>query len=182
MITEAFLVAALFGGSGMGLAISPAQVTGQPSSTAQFTYTDKGTTVESVRVQAVELKPVMVAGKRGWSPYGEADYATVSPERFTIRPGHKQVITVKMNATDGKLHNVAILSTADGNSTVAGGRISASVGARYIVSAPLPSSGLPIAPIAALAGLSVALIAAWALLRRRSRRNRPTENPYGFLP
>src|ERR1700744_1739164 len=152
MLTAAILTATLMGGSGMGLSISPAQVTGPEQSHSTFTYTDNGSTTESIRVQAVELKPVMVKGKAGWTTYGEADYATVTPERFTIKPGSKQPITVKMNAKDGKAHQVAILVTADGQSTATGGRISASVGARYVVqgpvSVPKPAGhGLPLLPI-----------------------------------
>lgn len=175
MISALMLTAALVGGHGMGLAISPAEVSGPANSHSQFTYTDNGSTVETITVSPVELRPVTVKGAKGWSPAGLARYASVSPSHFTIDPGQKRVIKVDMKANDGKAHNVAILATADGNSTTSGGRISASVGARYIVtgpvSAPAKPGHFPLWPVGgAVLVLCAALIAGLGIVLRRKAR------------
>lgn len=149
--------------------MSPTVVTGKQDSSAVFTYKNVGTTTEHITVQAVELKPVTVHGKHGWSPYGEAGYATATPRYDTLKPGQHEVITVKMNSTDGKAHHVAVMVTASGQSQASGGRISASVAARYDVQ-PSPPSTLPWVPIGAGIAVLMALLAVWAVILRKRRR------------
>ena len=130
MIGAAMLAIALATGPGMGLSISPAAVSGPQLSHGQFTFTDSGKTAEHIRVQAVKLQRVNAKdGQWGWVPAGIAGFVKLSPATFDLQPGHKQVIKVNVNSTDGYAHNVGIMAIAQ-TPAKTGATISASVTAQ----------------------------------------------------
>lgn len=201
MLGAAILITALVASPHTGLGISPAEVTGPANSYSSFTVTDTGTAPETVKIQAVELRPVKGGG---WSVYGAADHATVSVEEFHLVPRHSHTVKVTINYHDGYAHNIGIMAATVAPTVKNGASVSTSVIAQfrikgkhnpYATQVTIPrrvahsGAGFPVSLAAGLASLLVlciALIVTVAMWRRRRRTKvgkhsqSPTE-PYGFI-
>lgn len=162
------------------MSVQPAEVSGPSRSHATFTLTDTGSRALVVRVQGIELRPV--AGTKGWAPYGEYDHATVSPERFTLKPGQHRAVKVSVSSPDRYRHDIGVLAYAEPGKAASGAAIAAGVAARYVINqgAPMapgqkpvsqpqhPASGTPWGVPAGIgAAVLAALAASAAWLRRR---------------
>jgi hypothetical protein len=168
----------------LGIAVAPASVVapGNVSSSAQYTIYNPGNVKESVTMQVITMVPVANAPGK-YAPDSEYDHYSVNTPTFTLAPhAHKSVtVTIK---SDGYGHHLGVVAEATANQK-GFARVHAEVVSKYTVTGPtapnapkaenvptLHKSGTsPVVPIGALAGLSVALLAAWAWLRRRARRS-----------
>lgn len=185
MIGASLLLAAMIASPNLGTGISPAVVSGPAHSDSVFTITNAGNIREKIVIQVVEMRPVK--GHPGqWVPFGKYDHYRVSDEAMTLKPRQHRTVTVTITSPDKYQHQLAVFAESSIAGTPTGiARIHASVAARYVVNpdgkmapnAPkavnvprtAKPSGLPVVPIAALAGLCVALTAIGVWLRRRHR-------------
>lgn len=139
MISAAFLLAAAVAapGSGFGLSLSPAVVTGPASSTATFSITDVGTTPLTLHMRVVEERPAN--GGHLWVPWKPYGQATLSPATFKLQPGQLRTVKVVIRSTDGLHHRLAIAAEAQQAAVRTGAAVTPSVAAAYTVTgAPNP--------------------------------------------
>ncbi|TVZ06091.1 hypothetical protein EAS64_01135 [Trebonia kvetii] len=128
LVAGAAVVTATAAPPTFGISVSPAVVTGPPSSVTTYTVNDAGKSPLTVRVQAVEERPVKGGG---WTPYGEFDQATVSPERFTLEPGRSKAFKVTVRATDGYAHHIAVAAEVEGQAVKRGAAVLPTVAGIY---------------------------------------------------
>lgn len=181
MIGTALVLAATMAapGSGFGLSVSPAVVTGPATSTASFTIDDVGTTPLSLHMRVIEERPANSgAFWVPWKPYGEA---TLSPATFTLQPAHSRTVKVVIRSTDGLHHRLAITAEAQQATVTSGAAVAPSVAAAYSVTGapnPYPRTvvAVPVKPAppfpwgVVLVGLLLAAVLAALVLAARKLR------------
>lgn len=169
---------------GLGMSVYPVSVTGPAHSQTTFTFRNAGTIPETIRVQAVELRPVKNAGK-AMIPYGEYDNAIVTPDTFSLPVGTSQKVNVTLTSPDKLTHTLAISATAQGPAVTSGASVGMSLSAKYVITgqpnpyqtavtlphAPVShADGFPVLPAAGGLGLLLLMLSvALIVVRRRYR-------------